>query len=355
MSADGPSGAGESPGAGRGELSAAGYRQVFRASPDGIVIVDLEGRIREVNPRATEMFGYGKEELLGRDVELLVPDASRSVHRRERSSYAEDPEPRPMGAGRELEGRRRDGTVFPVEISLSPVQTDAGKLVIATVRDLRRRERLREFGADALHVAEEERQRIARELHDDTAQRLAALLVRVRVRANQAGGEAQEFLEDLRSALLEVTEGIRRIARGLRPPALQDAGLAAALQSHVRTVAERASVEIDLDVERVDELLDQDAALALYRIAQEALSNALRHSGADRVEVRVRRREEGAVLEVTDDGRGFDVRETPEAEGRGLGILGMYERARGVGGELEIESSPGEGTRIRAVLPGNRA
>lgn len=221
-----------------------------------------------------------------------MPVASRGLHRRERDRYVADPEPRPMGVGRELEGRRRDGTVFPVEISLSPVRTAAGELVIATVRDLRRRERLRDFGADALRAAEEERQRIARELHDDTAQRLAALLVGIRARSPDADDGTREFLEELRSELLEITEGVRRIARGLRPPSLRDAGLGAALQSHVRTVAEPNSVDVDLDV--------------------------------------------GPA---------------PEAEGRGLGILGMYERAHGVGGELEIDSTPSEGTTVRALLP----
>jgi len=333
------------------QLSDLEYRRVFEASPDGIVIVDSEGRIREVNPRATEMFGYERRELLGRRVELLVPESGRAAHREERSGYAEDPEPRPMGVGRELKGRHRDGTVFPVEISLSPVRAGDGDLIIATVRDLRRRERLRQFGADALAATEEERQRIARELHDDTAQRLAALLVRLKIRAGEAGDESHDFLEELRSELLEITEGVRRIARGLRPPALEDAGLAAALHSHVRTVADGSPVDVDLDVDRVDDSLHADSKLALYRIAQEALSNALRHSGADRVEVRVRGRSRAAVLEVTDDGRGFDVPEAPEAEGRGLGLLGMHERAHGVGGELSVESAPGRGTRIRAVLP----
>lgn len=333
------------------ELSPAGYRNVFLASPDGIVIVDRQGVVREANPRVTEMFGYDRDELLGREVEVLVPESARSVHREEREAYTRDPEPRPMGVGRELEGRRKDGTVFPVEISLSPVETDEGPRIIATIRDLRRRERLREFGADALNAAEEERQRIARELHDDTAQRLAALLVRIRAEMNRLGEEGASFLEELRSELLEITEGIRRIARGLRPPALDDAGLAAALQSHVRSVAETADLEVDLEVERVDPLLDGDAMLALYRIAQEALSNAVRHSGADRVAIRVLDDGDRVVLEVTDDGRGFEVREAPEAEGRGLGILGMYERAHGVGGELTIESDPGRGTRVRAQIP----
>lgn len=338
-----------------GALSADGYRRVFLASPDGIVMVDREGVIRDVNPRATEMFGYDRRELLGREVEVLVPDAARGLHRKERERYVDDPEPRPMGAGRELRGRREDGTVFPVEISLSPVRTGEGDLIIATVRDLRRRERLREFGADALHAAEEERQRIARDLHDDTAQRLAALLIRLRAEANRAEDQTVDLLEELHAEVLEITEDVRRIARGLRPPALKDAGLAAALQAHVRAASQNERAAVDLEVGPVDAALTPDSALALYRIAQEALSNALRHSGADRIEIRVERTDEEVALEVTDDGRGFEAPAAPEAEGRGLGILGMYERAHGVGGELTIESEPGQGTRVRAVVPADVA
>lgn len=328
------------------------YRAVFEAAPDGILVVDAEGRILDLNPAAERMFGYGKEELVGSEVETLVPAASRSTHRSERSAYVDDPHPRPMGIGLELRGVRKDGTEFPVEISLSPLEADGETRVISIVRDVSERKRLRQFGAGTLRAAEEERRRIARELHDDTAQRLAGLLIRLRLaRQAEDEGERDEMLEQVREEVLASAEAIRRVARGLRPPALQDAGLGTAIRGHVRERLEASSLEAKVEIDPVGDRLAGEAMLAVYRIVQEALSNVLRHAGAEEVRIRVRGVDGQVVAEVVDDGSGFDVPESVEGIDGGLGLVGMQERAALAGGRLEIESAPGRGTTVRVLVP----
>ena len=338
----------------------AGYHGVFMASPDGILIVDSDGVIRDVNPAAVAMFGYEEEEMRGEKVELLVPEAARSRHSEFREEYTENPHARPMGIGMELSGTRKDGVSFPVEISLSPLTANGEELVIAAVRDMSQHRRLRRFGEGTLRAAEDERKKLARELHDDTAQQLATSLLRIRVaQRTEDPAERVGILDDLRTEILRAVESVRRIARGLRPPALQDVGLVAALRGHIRGVSEATDVEIELangvPGGVLDQNLDDDGRLVIYRVVQEAVSNALRHSGASRVDVRLQ--VEGdpphrrLVVEVADDGIGFDPERIQTAQGGGLGLIGMQERAAIVGGALEIESRAGEGTRIRMEIP----
>ncbi len=332
-------------------LTADQYRAVFEASPDGLVIVDSQGVIRDVNPQVEALFGWAREELLGETVEMLVPEAMRATHHRHRERYARNPHTRPMGVGLELRGRRKDGSEFDAEISLSPWRSEGESNVICTVRDITERKRLQDFSAGAMRASEDERQRIARELHDDTAQRLATLLLRVRVLALEKDPVVRaERLDELREEILETAEGVKRIARNLRPPELEEVGLGTAIQAHLRSVREASGLDVEADIGPVDPFLAPDARLALYRVVQEALSNVIRHSGAARARLRLSL-ENGLVSAVIeDDGRGFSEGRVTE-RGSGLGLVGMRERASMIGGRVTIESTPGEGTRIRIDVP----
>jgi two-component system sensor histidine kinase UhpB len=216
----------------------------------------------------------------------------------------------------------------------------------------RNRERLRQVAATALNAAEEERKRIARELHDETAQLLAALLIRIRVVKNASDSQAVAGpLEDMRREIGHALEGVRRFARGLRPPALDELGLIPAIESHVRSIREITEIDLSLDAEGTpDRDLPPEASLAVYRIVQEALSNVVRHSGATRAAVRVVREPDRLIVTVEDDGHGFNVPEV-RAAGRGLGLFGMGERAAYLGGRVDVQSAPGTGTRVRAEIP----
>lgn len=331
------------------------FRAVFEASPDGIVLVDAGGTVREANPRTGEMFGYEREELLGLQVEELVPEAVRDAHRGRRSAFVQDPHARPMGIGLELRGLRSDGATFPVEISLSPLRTRRGLFVIATIRDVTQRLRLRAFGLGALSAAEEERRRIARELHDDTAQRLAAIQLRLSLlRDERSTDDRTALLEEIRDELREAGEAVRRIARGLRPPALEDAGVVTALRSHVRARLEQGGPAVEFDADPVDGLLDDQEKLVLYRVVQEALSNAVRHAQATQVWIRVEGGGGRVRAVVRDDGRGFELDRLQREDGSGLGLVGMRERAGLVGGRVAVESEPGAGTRVELEIPVER-
>lgn len=333
------------------DLTWADYAAVFEAAPDGIVIVDESGTIRDANTRMVEMFGYDREELVGRPIEVLVPEPLRETHEEDRAEYLGDPHARPMGIGMELSGRRKDGSRIPVEISLSPMENPSGRRVISIVRDMTEPNRLRAFGISALRAAEEERQRIARELHDDTAQRLAALILRVRRVADEEDDRARRVLfEAVREEIIEAAEAVKRMSRGLRPPEIEELGLELALQAHIRSLSQAMEFTVRADLGVVDPYLDETAKLALYRIIQEALSNARRHADTDRATVRLAREGDVVIAEIEDRGRGFSPSDVAAGEG-GLGLVGMQERATMIGGRLSVEAVPGQGTKVRVSVP----
>jgi two-component system sensor histidine kinase UhpB len=200
----------------------------------------------------------------------------------------------------------------------------------------------RRAGSAALRAQEEERARVARDLHDEINQSLTALLLRLEAVREAAPPELEEELEATKGLANQAMRELLTVARDLRPTALDDLGLAAAIAGQVKMVSQ-SGIEAELIEDGSLSDLDGDVQLVVYRVAQEALSNAARHSGAKRVAVILRRAGRGVELEVADDGRGFPF----EQSEKGLGIAGMRERALQVGGELTIESRPGQGTTVR--------
>lgn len=214
------------------------------------------------------------------------------------------------------------------------------------------RARLREVAARALGAAEEERKRIARELHDETAQMLAALLIRIRVvRKSRDPAAMEPLLDEMREEVSHALEGVRRFSRGLRPPALDELGLVPAIEALARSLEVIGGVKVAVQAEDVVGDLAPDAELATYRIVQEALSNVVRHAHARHAEVRVAHEGDRLEVTVTDDGRGFDPARVMSTDGGGLGLFGMKERAGYIGGRVEVASARGKGTTVRAEIP----
>ncbi len=214
------------------------------------------------------------------------------------------------------------------------------------------RERLRTMIVRAMESAEDERKRISRELHDDTAQTLANLIIRLRAaRAASDEGERERRFDELRAELADAAERVRRFARGLRPPALDMLGLVPAIEAHARSVEESTGLEVEFGADPIDGLLSEQAELGLYRIIQEALSNVVRHADAERAVVSIRREKDRLTASVRDDGRGFSPADVESHPDRGLGLFGMRERASYFGGTVDIHGEPGKGSSIRVELP----
>jgi two-component system, NarL family, sensor histidine kinase UhpB len=243
----------------------------------------------------------------------------------------------------------RPGPLLPGSIDGIGETEEVERIELAFLRMMRRLEaERRRAGSAALQAQEQERARVARDLHDEVNQSLTGLLLRLEAVRESAPPELEPELAETKALANQAMRELLSLARQLRPTALDDLGLAAATAGQVEQMA-RGEIEAEFAAEGDLSSLGDDAQLVVYRVAQEALSNAARHSGAARVEVRLRRLESGGVeLVAADDGRGFAF---DESEG-GLGIAGMRERALLIGGELTIESRPGRGTTVRLTVPG---
>ena len=213
-------------------------------------------------------------------------------------------------------------------------------------------EQLQQLSSQVLTAHEGERKRIARELHDDTGQALTSILVRLRLLEKTAEDEAvRRNVEELRELTSNALDSVRRMAVDLRPAALDDLGLVPALHSYADKYSNSWPIRVTFSAEGLKKRLRPNVELVLYRIVQEALTNVAKHSAARGVEVRLRRRSNIVTVTVTDDGRGFDMRDVKSREGSGLGLFGMRERLALVGGTVEIQSASGKGTTIIARVP----
>ncbi len=239
------------------------------------------------------------------------------------------------------------GALLPSSIDGIGETEEVERLELAFLRMMRRLEaERRRAGSAALAAQEEERARVARDLHDEVNQSLTGLLLRLEAAREAAPPELEAELAETKALANQAMRELLSLARQLRPTALDDLGLAAAIAGLVERLGQ-GEMEVTIEVDGNFSDLSDDAQLVVYRVAQEALSNAARHSGAHRIAVVLHRDAEGVELTVADDGTGFAFAESE----RGLGIGGMRERALLVGGELTIESRPDAGTTVRLTVP----
>jgi two-component system sensor histidine kinase UhpB len=218
--------------------------------------------------------------------------------------------------------------------------------------------RVQDLSASMLGAQEDERTRIARELHDQIGQALTFLLVRLKIiEAMPQATAVQPELQDLRAAVSDAIDQVRRLAHDLRPPALEQLGLIPALRALAREFADHTRIQVHLDLPETDPGVAPPRAMALYRVVQESLTNIAKHAEAHAVTITMLMASGMITLAVHDDGCGFDplaARQTERrTEGPGLGLFGMEERVRLLGGTMQIASQPGTGTTVRAAIPLN--
>lgn len=338
-------------------------RAVLESAPDAMVIVDHERRIVLVNSQVEMLFGYDRAELLGQPVEVLVPERFRRTHAARDGARMGLMGARPMGSGPEVYARRRDGSEFPAEISLSPLNRGGRTLVISAIRNVsaRRaierelvesRQRLRELAAHRETVREAERKRIAGEIHDELGSLLTALKMELSLLRMQAGDNAVvlERVSPMRELVEETISMVRKVAIQLRPTSL-DLGVVPALEWLLEDFGRRTGIVWTFSADGSIQLADA-AATAVFRIVQESLTNITRHAEAARVEVTLVRADDGTgriVLRVRDDGRGFEP--SAAAAATTFGLLGIRERALMLGAAVTIDSAPGRGTTVALDIP----
>jgi two-component system sensor histidine kinase UhpB len=215
-------------------------------------------------------------------------------------------------------------------------------------------EERRRSGQLAMRAQEDERRRLARDLHDEVNQALTAILLRLEALAHETPAERAPEVAELKRLVNQAMDELLNLARQLRPSALDDHGLVPALETQLKRFGARTGVEVRLDTRGDPDDLPEVVQTAIYRVAQEALTNVTRHAGATIVELDLAEEQGGAELRVRDDGGGFDpsvIARNSEGPTGGLGLIGMAERARLVGGELDVRSAPGGGTTITLRVP----
>jgi PAS domain S-box-containing protein len=336
------------------------YHSIFENAMEGIFQVREDGSILTANPAMARILGYGTT----RDFMHEVRNLEQHLYIEPRHPSGFIPLLRQQGAISEFEAqmRRKDGKLIWVMGSAYAVRDDEGKVLYyeGTLRDVtehkKAEEVLRRLSSQLLHAQDDERRRIARELHDSTGQYLSALSMNLSwmnqpscVLDHQVRSVVRESIDLVKRALSE----IRNFSYLLHPPVLDEYGLCAALRWYVHGFSQRSGINVDLDVPQNLPRLPRHVETALFRVVQECLTNVHRHSGSNRATISLRRKSRGLLLEISDEGHGISLG-TEVLGGRderiGVGIAGIRERMRELGGRLEIKSDP-HGTVVRVSLP----
>jgi PAS domain S-box-containing protein len=329
-------------------------RAILDTAVESIITMNEQGVIESANAATEKIFGYALAELIGRNVNMLMASLFGQEHDPDLAHSQHTHQPQIMGVGREVSGRRKDGSVFPIDLAVSEIVLANRRILTGFVRDITERKQAeqtaREFSGRLIHAQEEERARLARELHDDMTQRLARLAIDAgRVESGRGGAGPAETMREVRDGLVRLSEDVHSLSYKLHPALLEDLGLTDALKVECERFSRQESTSLEAKFEDIPGNVPQQTGLCLFRVTQEALRNVARHAHANTAKLSVRPVDDGLQLAVTDTGIGFD----PAQQRRrpSLGLASMRERVRLVGGELDIESAPGHGTTIVVWVP----
>ena len=346
-------------------LSEKRFRDLFEGSPDAIFVESHEGVVLDANPAASKMHGLSYSEIVGKSFMNLIPEELRGDIRTNFSNFFEE-----GLVSLESNSLGRNGKIIPVEINVSQIDYGGSKVLLLHVRDVSSRKRaeeelknsheqLRQLSAHLHSIREDESKRIARDLHDGLGQILTALKfdismldkqLKEQIPSNKEFKPLKKKTKSMISKVDATIDAMRRISANLRPVVLDDIGLNAAIEWLAGDFKERTNLGCKLELGSEEELVTEpEVATTLYRIVQEAFTNIIRHSRARNVKVSLIRNTKDIVLTVTDDGKGIAKGKRKSASS--FGLVGIQERARGLGGTFEIEGKRGVGTTVTVIIP----
>jgi PAS domain S-box-containing protein len=337
---------------------------IVESAMDAIITIDDAQRVVLFNGAAEAVFGCPREQAIGAPLAWFIPERFRVEHERHIGRFGETgTSSRRMGGARIVTGLRRNGEEFPIDASISQITERGRKFYTVILRDVtervqaeealrRSQEELRELASGMNSVREQEKSRIARELHDELGQALTALKLDVawlseRLPAGQ--GAVAEKLGAMQTMIDGTVAATRRISADLRPLILDDLGLVPAAEWLVQEFTQRTGIPCELSVASPDLELKDPHATAVFRILQESLTNVARHARAHRVEVALGRTDGTVTLNVRDNGRGFNLDDPRRPNA--FGLMGLRERVSLLGGDVRIDSQPGLGTVLHVQIP----
>ncbi|CAN5277315.1 hypothetical protein BH23BAC3_BH23BAC3_33400 [soil metagenome] len=328
--------------------SEARARSILETTVDAIITIDPRGSIKSFNKTAEKLFGYPAIEVIGKNVKMLMPEPYQSEHDDYLDRYLETGKRKIIGIGREVTGRRKDGSTFPMYLAVSEVKLPDQHIFTGILRDISEQRRLEQ---EILRISEHERQRIGQDLHDGLGQMLTGIGLITKNLAQQLEKENHSLTseaEEILSLIKQADEQARSLARGLVPVEFDERGLEAALERLKNNAEKLFSINCTLEVLGELDFDDATQAIHLYRIAQEGVSNAVKHGGADKVSIHLASTDKHLRLRIMDNGSGFPL--NWDSEG-GLGVRIMQFRARLIGGNLEISDVPNKGATITCTVP----
>jgi PAS domain S-box-containing protein len=329
-------------------------RAVLNTAADAIITIDRRGIIASVNLATEKMFGYTGDELVGANVSILMPSPYSDEHDDYIDRYLETGDAHIVGIGREVAGKRKDGSTFPVDLAVSEV--DHLDLFTGVIRDIGERKRLQR---DVLAIAENEQRRIGQDLHDSTQQELAGLGMLAQTLLgnlpnesgdvpNASAGRHRDLARKIVDGLTRAHREVQSISRGLVPMRLGSEGLMDALRELASRTDELDGVTCAFKCEQPVEVADSLTATHLYRIAQEALTNALKHARPEHILIALESDNGHPILLVADDGIGFDSSD----ESEGMGLKTMLYRASLIGANVNITPVKAGGTLVTCKVFG---
>lgn len=332
--------------------SEANIRAVVDTAVDAIITISERGIVASFNPAAERMFGYKADEVLGRNVKMLMPDPYYSEHDQYLDNYHRTGEPRIIGIGREVLGRRKDGHTFPLDLAVSEVRVGDQRTFTGIARDITDRKRLER---EILEISDQEQLRIGQDLHDGLGQQLTGVAFLAKVLGEDLAAERSPRAQSAKKIAQLVQDAISRtrdLAHGLSPVGLEAHGLAPALEELARHTEEILGIRCAFVGDPRITPDEASANVHLYRIAQESVNNAIKHGKAKNITIRLGVADAKGLLAVEDDGIGY--RSDGGGARKGMGLRIMAYRARMIGAALTIRPGASGGTVVSCTIPPRR-
>jgi two-component system, LuxR family, sensor kinase FixL len=324
--------------------SEAKARGILDTAVDAIITIDSAGVIESFNRAAERLFGYSPRDVVGQNVRVLMPDPDRSQHDTYLRNYLVTGRPKIIGIGREVVAQRKDGTLFPADLAVSEVRVGNRVLFTGIVRDISERKRLEQ---EILDISDREKRRIGQDLHDSLGQLLTGIGFKSKSLENKVAAKGLPEAEVAKQIAELVTQAIsqaRGLARGLQPVEPKPLGLMSALEELAISMCNLFKITCIFKCDEAVKVTDPAAATHLYRIAQEACNNAIKHGHAGQVIIELTRTDGTLVLNIRDDGEGFC--EPQPGVPRGMGLHIMRYRAAMIGGSIHIGRNSAGGTIV---------